>query len=124
MSAAITKNPWRSMTTAPKDGTIILVTETPNGEHYNVYPAAWMNLGGGDPRIGEKAIGIIGWWCAGMSRHTGDGGGECDLPVRWKPLAATPICWMPLPAPEAEQKLRRRLSQLLRYKYPTKKASA
>jgi hypothetical protein len=107
---------WRPMTTAPRDGTMVLITETPNGEHYNVLPAMYMNLGGGDPSLGEKAEGIVDWWGIAGSRRTGEGG-DCQLPVRLKALACTPICWMPLPPMEDVYKLRRRLSQLLRYKY-------
>lgn len=44
---------WQPMTTAPRDGTVVLVTETPNGEHYNVIPAMYANMGGGDPRMGQ-----------------------------------------------------------------------
>lgn len=92
----------------------MLVTETPNGEHYNVIPAMYANMGGGDPRMGQKAEGRVGWWGACGSRYTGEGG-DCDLPVRWKALACTPICWMPMPPREDEKKLRRRLGQLLRH---------
>jgi len=103
------KTGWQPMSSAPRDGTMILVTETPNGEHWNVLPAMYMNEGGGDPRFGQKEIGIIGWWGVGPSRRTGEGG-DCELPVRWKPLAITPICWMPMPVREEESKLRRRMS--------------
>lgn len=104
---------WRPMTKAPKDGTMVLVIETPNGVHFNVLPAMYMNLGAGDPRMGQKAEGCIGWWAVCGSRYTGEGG-DCALPVRFKPLACTPICWMPMPPCEDEKKLRRRRGQLLR----------
>jgi len=35
---------WLPISKAPKDGTMILVTETPNGEAWNVIPACWMAL--------------------------------------------------------------------------------
>lgn len=105
------KMKWKSMKSAPMDGTVIIVTETPNSVHFNVMPAAYMNMGGGDPRVGQKAIGNIGWWGVGESRYTGEGGDESELPVRWKPYAITPICWMPMPTVEKESKLRRRMSK-------------
>lgn len=106
---------WRPMTRAPRDGTVVLVTETPNGVHYNVMPAMYANMGGGDPRLGQKEQGIIGWWGVRESRYSGEGG-DCALPVRWKALAITPLCWMPMPPIEDPKKLRRRLGQLLRRK--------
>lgn len=39
-------NGWQPMTTAPRDGTVVLVTETPNGQHFNVMPAMYANQGG------------------------------------------------------------------------------
>jgi hypothetical protein len=105
---------WKPMTTAPRDGTMVLITETPNGEHYNVMPAMYMNLGGGDERMGQKPEGSIGWWAFCGSRWSGEGG-DCALPVRVKPLACHPICWMPMPPREDEKKLRRREGQLLRH---------
>lgn len=86
---------WRPMKSAPTDGTLVIVLETPNGEHFNVLPAAYMNLGGGDPRLGERAEGCIGWWAIIPSRRTGEGG-DCELPVRWKPLASHPVAWQPM----------------------------
>lgn len=104
---------WLPISTAPRDGTMVLVTETPNSEHWNVIPAMFMNKGGGDPRMGQEATGMIGWWGVCGSRYTGEGG-DCTLPVRFKALAIMPICWMPMPDAEPEEKLRRRLGQMFR----------
>lgn len=112
------KSPWRPIRTAPLDGTEILVTETPNGEHWNVLLAAWMNYGGGDPRLGQEPVGSIGWFGVAPSRYSGQGG-DCQLPCQWKPLAITPVCWMPMPAMDAETTLRRRLGQLYSEKRST-----
>ena len=105
-------SPWRPMTTAPKDGTVILVTETPNGEHWNVMPAAFMALKP-EPSMQEFPPDNSEdgrWWGIDVSRL----GREGPLYTRWKPLAITPICWVPLHEPEPVPKLRRRLGQLLR----------
>lgn len=48
MTTSKIKDGWRPMSSAPKDGTMVLITETPNGEVYHVLPAMYMNLGGGD----------------------------------------------------------------------------
>lgn len=104
---------WLPMTSAPMDGTVILVTETPNGEHWNVMPACYMNYIGGSP--GQVENGTLSWIGIAPSRYSGEGG-DCPLPVRWKPLFITPVCWMPMPSAEPESKLRRRLSQLFRTK--------
>lgn len=87
---------WRPMKSAPTDGTMVIVLETPNGEHFNVLPAMYMNYGGGDPRLGENPVGLRRWWAFTGSRRTGEGG-DCSLPVRVKPLASTPIAWQPMP---------------------------
>ena len=110
------KSEWLPMSKAPMDGTMILVCETPNGEHWNVMPAMYMNYGGGDPRMGQKEIGMIGWYGICGSRYTGEGG-DCELPVRLKSLVITPLCWMPLPLREPLPKLRRRASQIYSRKY-------
>ena len=114
-----TTSPWRSMGTAPMDGTIILVTETPNGEHFNVLPAAFMNSGGGQVQFHESPVGMIGWWAVTTSRYTGQGR-KCPLPVTWKPLKSTPVCWMPMPDIEPFQKLQRRLAQVMSPKGKTR----
>lgn len=113
------KSPWRSMNSAPLDGTIVLVTETANGESFQVLPAAFMNFRGGNPAFGEKPIGTIGWCAIAPSRYTGEGG-DCPLPVKWKPLSSTPVCWMPMPEPEHTNKLLKRLQQILGIKGRTR----
>lgn len=91
------------------DGTMILVLETPNGEHFNIVPAMYMNKGGGDPNMGQKPIGMIGWWGVCGARWSSEGGGLCDLPVRFKALAITPICWRPIDVSNAQiESLKRR----------------
>lgn len=96
-------NGWQPGSTAPTDGTMVLVLETPNGEHYNIVPAMFMNKGGGDPRIGQQAEGMIGWWGVCGSRYTGDGG-DCTLPVKFKALALSPIAWKPIDVSERQLK--------------------
>lgn len=86
---------WRSMKSAPADGTMVIVLETPNGEHFNVMPAMYMNLGGGDPRLGQKPEGYIGWVGIAGSRYGGEGG-DCELPVRTKTYIITPLAWKPI----------------------------
>jgi hypothetical protein len=113
------KSPWRPMSTAPMDGTLILVIETPNGEHFNVFPAAFMNLNGGHPQMNQPSIGLIGWWAVAPSRYSGQGG-NCTLPVSWKPLASTPVCWMPMPEKEPVEKLQRRLRFVMGEKFSSK----
>lgn len=100
-----TRHDWRPISSAPKDGTVIIVTETPNGEHYNVVPAAWMAYGAkGLDNEGEGR-----WWGMDVARWAGE---EGPLYVRFKPLAITPICWKPMPDAEPESKLRRRMSAI------------
>jgi hypothetical protein len=105
MAAKRKRSKWLPMTSAPKDGTMILVTETPNGEHWNVMPACWMahraeNINPND-RLGD-------WWGIDVARwHPSEG----PLPVRWKPLAITPVCWQPFPVADSERGLRRRLAK-------------
>jgi hypothetical protein len=99
---------WEPISSAPKDGTMILVTETPNGEHWNVVVACWM---------AHKAEDIIpnehlgDWWGIDVARWRDT---EGPLPVRWKPLAISPVCWMPFPDHEPISKLNRRMAALYR----------
>lgn len=111
MTTQIEASSWRPMGLAPMDGTVILVTETANGEDFNVLPAAYMNFGGGNPLLNQNPTGVIGWWAVCASRYSGQGG-DCTLPTKWKPLRSTPVCWQPMPLPEPIKKLKRRLSQL------------
>jgi len=113
---------WLAMSKAPMDGTIILVTETANGESFQVLPAAFMNHGGGIPQFGEKKIGSIGWWAVVPSRLTGQGG-NCPLPVTWRPLASTPVCWMPMPEMESIEKLQNRLRYVMSKRGKARKES-
>ena len=98
-------NSWLPMRSAPKDGTMILVTETPNAEHWNVVPASWMAYGRTDDPDNSKHG---GWWGVDASRYTNEG----PLYTKFKPLACTPICWMPFPEAEDIGKLRRRAGQI------------
>lgn len=95
---------WQPISTAPKDGTDILVLETPNGEHFNVMVAAYFNYGAGDPRLGENPNGSKRFWGVIPTRWSGDGG-DCTLPVRWQPIACTPIAWKPLPKKPSRKKI-------------------
>lgn len=103
---------WRSMRTAPRDGTIILVCESPNSEHYNVMPAAYQ-LHQGNPLL-EGFWGV--WTTSFASVNQGSLRShlqrESDLPVDFRALAITPLCWQPLPVCESIEKLRRRAAQV------------
>lgn len=113
---AVPKSPWQPISTAPKDGTLILVTETPNGEHWNVLPACWMAQGAERERMHPLVPDPTNnahrgyWWGITPSHRSGDG----PLHTHWLPLACTPICWMPIPDMEDVSKLNRRMAQLYR----------
>lgn len=102
------------MSTAPRDGTIILVCELPGGrEEGQVMPAAYMRAHG-DPTM----EGFWGCWTTSrvsahlMQNFPNDEGFQ----VGWKSIAMTPLCWKPLPKPEAFKTLRRREGQIIRHK--------
>jgi hypothetical protein len=103
---------WRSMRSAPRDGTIILVCETPNGEAWNVMPAAYqLHLGD------EQLEGFWGVWTtsrvpAHLDLEREHLARERGLPVGFKAIAITPLCWQPMPECEPIERLRRRAAQV------------
>lgn len=105
---------WLPMSTAPRDGTLILVCELGNGEQATVLPAAYINNVG----VLEDFWGV---WPSSllpghlMSRQ--QEASEKGLPVGFRSIAVTPLCWKPLPLPEPMAKLRRRQGQILARKY-------
>ncbi len=86
------------MSEAPRDGSMVLVCETPNGEQWNVLAASWCRVG--------AACGAA-WW--GVHYRPSF--------LTFAPIACTPVCWKPYPAAEETKTLRRRKSQILRSKY-------
>ena len=103
---------WLPMHLAPRDGTIILVCESPNGEHWNVMPASYQR------HLGNKLL--EGFWGVGSTSRLpihiqppdGHADDDCRLPVDFRSLAITPVCWQPMPACEPVEKLRRRAGQI------------
>jgi len=82
---------WRPMHTAPK-GEVILVTETSNGEHYNIVQAFWGRPSGFEDKDAE-------WW--GISFATSSDW-KFDVPeLRARLIAITPLCWKPMPKPRS-----------------------
>lgn len=95
------KSPWFPISTAPKNGTEVLVCEFVGTDEPFVCIAAWVKP--------ESENAEPGWWGAATAyRDIG------TLPHRWKMIAITPACWQPLPEPEDGRALRRRYAQILR----------
>lgn len=86
---------WQPMSAAPRDGTMVLVCETPNGEVWNVLAASWCQIGSA---CGEA------WW--GVHYRPSF--------LSFAPIACTPVCWRPMPRAESVKTMRSRKSQLLR----------
>jgi hypothetical protein len=112
MSGKAVPEGWRPMSSAPRDGTIILVCELPGGQEVGqVMPACYMRANG-DPAM----EGFWGAWPTGrvpshlMARYPNEEG----FVTGWRSIALTPLCWQPLPTPESFATLRRRQGQLLR----------
>lgn len=103
---------WRSMRTAPRDGSMILICETPNGEHWNVMAASYqLHLGN------EHMEGFWGVWPSSrlplhLMRDDNGLAEERGLPVDFRAIACTPVCWQPFPEMEPVEKLRRRAAQM------------
>lgn len=88
---------WRHINSAPQDGTIILVLETPNGEAWNIMSARWMTWYSSrdidEPRRDPTWWGAS--WRAGY-REWGEGpwGSAYDVaisPQWWKPMPRKPL---------------------------------
>lgn len=113
---------WRSMRSAPRDGTIILICENPTGDVLNVMPAAYQ-LHLGDPLM-EGFWGV--WTTSRLPVHLMDRDQlvwSRALPVGFKAIAITPLCWQPMPACEPIEKLRRRASQIYAAESRARKAA-
>lgn len=84
------------MESAPKDGTEVIVIETPNGEHFNVMVACFMALmpDCDERKWRERDNTVNGrWWGAYPTHWSGSG----PLHTYWKPVACTPLLWKHLP---------------------------
>jgi len=96
------------MKSAPKDGTEIIVIETPNGEHFNVLTACFMALQGNERQMAfmdKDNSGEGSWWGIAPSHWSSNG----PLHTHWKPIACTPLCWKPLPKQNLTKKALRQL---------------
>lgn len=73
---------WRTIDTAPRDGTTILLTAIEDsGELFEVHPMQWSHA----MRNELFAPGVVGMWTASDGGYTwreGEGG-----PTHWKPVA-------------------------------------
>jgi len=106
---------WLPMSSAPTDGTTILVCEmVPGNDEGQVMPAVYMRAHGNPALEGF-------WGCLPTSRlppHLMHESANSEgFQVGWRNIALTALCWKPLPLPEDFNKLRRRQSQILRHKH-------
>lgn len=118
---------WLPMRTAPRDGTMILITDIGNGEEATVMPAAFL-LDQTNPLAPGDFWAV--WPTSYMATHLWSPESQAlikerRLPVDFRNIAITPVCWKPFPMTEPMDKLRRRHSQIcsqkardLRAKYP------
>lgn len=97
---------------------MILVCEMGSEDEGNVFPAAYINCVG-------KMEGFWGAWPTSrlpihLEHELGEKARDRGLPVGFREIALTALCWMPMPRPEPMDKLRRRSAQLLYHKYKGK----
>lgn len=96
---------WQPISTAPRDGSLILVSETPNGERWNALPAAWMDMHKqGHPRWWAVTPGrVSGFWelqpgnVIPRTKWVVEHSARNELPIDFSPIAVLPKYWMPLP---------------------------
>lgn len=91
---------------------MILVCESPNGEHYNVVAASYQ-LHMGEPLLeGFWGVASTSHLPSHLSHERYEAVQARGLPAGFKALAITPLCWQPMPACESIEKLRRRAGQV------------
>jgi hypothetical protein len=102
-------SPWLPMKTAPRDGTVILLCELnySSGEGY-VMPGCWMRANG-DPKMES-------FWAVSPTSHVPvhlirQYENREGMAVRWRKIAMTPECWMPLPPPETTRSIHQRMAR-------------
>ena len=87
---------WKSMDLAPKDGTEIIILETPNGVHFNTMVACYMALMHDDKQYqwrNKDNTSEASWWGTYPTHWSSNG----PYHTHWKPIACTPLCWKPIP---------------------------
>jgi hypothetical protein len=90
-----------NMKEAPKDGTVIEVMDSPNGEHVNIMYARWHTHYGGNELNPPPDNIMTSWW--GLSFRTGFDTWKTQEPGRLfgraSDVAISPFAWRPCPKP-------------------------